>query len=342
MQKFGRQRGLSLIELMIGILLSSLLLLGVLQVFQSNKDTMRMQTAFSRVQESGRFAIDLLSKEIRSADYWGCLPGKDNLENHLKVSNGFLASIGGDGVQGIDNADGSEKVNSVDVVDGTDILILSGAIDACGGVGRLVDPSAAGELKVTSNCPIGAGQVVLVSNCLAGDVMTITSINGSLGGGTDRTLFHSAGGVKTGWIENKSDTLTMNYGAESKLLIPYQRTFFIAKSTTGENSLFMREVTGISDTTQELVPGIEDMQVSYGRDTNGDGIVDTWQDASSNLSVMAEVTAIKLQLLVASEGNAGVSEQKITTLDGTETVYADGRLRKLYVATIKVRNRGVM
>ncbi|MCX2780249.1 PilW family protein [Microbulbifer thermotolerans] len=342
MQLFGRQRGLSLIELMIGILLSSLLLLGVLQIFQSNSDTMRMQTAFSRVQESGRFAIDLLSKEIRSADYWGCVSDVASIDNHLNVSSGFLASIGADGVQGIDNADSSEKVDSIDVVDGTDILILSGTMDACGGVGRLVDTSVPGELKVTSNCPITAGQVVLVSNCLAADALTITGVSGTPGGGSDRVIAHAAGSVKSGWIENTSDTLAMSYGADSRLLLPYQRTFFIAKSTAGTNSLFMREVTGSSDVTQEIVPGIEDMQVSYGRDTTGNGIVDTWQDASSNLNVMAGVTAIKLQLLVASEGNAGAGEQKITELDGIETIYSDGRLRKLYVATVKVRNRGVM
>ncbi|MFC6634567.1 PilW family protein [Microbulbifer taiwanensis] len=338
MQQISQQRGLSLIELMIGILLSSVLLLGVLQIFQSNSDTMRMQTAFSRVQESGRFAVDLLSREIRSADYWGCAPDLDSIENHLSAGSGFFASVGADGVQGVNDAKSSEKVDSVDVVDGTDILILSGAVDACGGAGRMVDPtdSSAYDLEVSSNCPVKKGQVVLVSNCKAGDVMVISAVNGDLGSG-NRTIEHDTGAISGSTMTNTSSTLAQGYGADSKILLPYQRTYFIAESATGTNSLF---VSDEDSNTQELVPGIEDMQVSYGRDTTGNGVVNTWLDASSDLGVMEDITAIKLQLLVASEGNASVDSQKITTLDGTETTYTDGRLRKLYVATVKVRNRG--
>lgn len=337
MQLLFHQRGLSLIELMIAILLSSLLLLGVLQIFQSNSSALRMQTAFSRVQESGRFAIELLNKEIRSADYWGCMPEGVTIENHLDVTSGFLASIGKDGVQGVNDAAAGQKVGTVEVVEGTDTLTLSGVMDACGGAGRVIDPSVAGQLQVTSSCPVEAGQIVLVSNCRGGDVMTITDVQA---GGTSKTLLHEKDTAKSGWIENKNDTLSQNYGAESRIFLPYQRTFFIGKSVTGNYSLYMQETIGTDQKLLELVPGIEDMQISYGRDTSGDGVIDVWQNAASNLSLMADVTAIKLQLLVVSEGNAGVGEQKITELDGTETTYNDGRLRKLYVSTVKIRNRG--
>ena len=324
MQLFHSQRGMSLVELMIGMLLSSLLLLGVLQVFQSNTSTSRTQDAFSRVQESGRFAIDLLSREVRAADYWGCAPDKGSIVNTL---SGFYASVGGDGVRGIDNAGATEKVSGKDVAAGTDALIIAGTVDACGGAGRLVDPNPATPSSpvVTANCPVEAGDVVLIANCTAGNVVTITSVSGELGAG-NRTI-------------TQPSTLQEAYGSNSKILAPYQRTYFIAASSAGDNSLF---VSDESDTVQELVPGIEDMQITYGRDTSGDGVVNVWQAADSNLNNMAEVTAVKLQLLVASEASAGVDTQKVARLDGTETTYTDGRLRKLYVATVKVRNRGAM
>ncbi|WP_160155054.1 PilW family protein [Microbulbifer sp. ALW1] len=321
MHLITRQRGLSLVELMVGIVLSSLLLLGVLQVFQSNTSTSRTQTAFSRIQESGRFALDLLSKEVRSADYWGCAPDQDSIVNNLSSPSGFFASLGADGVQGINDAGAGQKVGTMDVIEGSDILIIGSTVDACAGAGRLLNSGN----QVSANCPIATGDVVLIANCRLGDVVSITGVTGDVGAG-NRTFTHGA-------------TLQEVYGSDAKILKPYQRTYFIAQSTAGDNSLFVRDENG---NTQELVPGIEDMQVTYGRDTSGDGVVDVWQGADSNLDNMAEVTSVKLQLLVTSENAAGVDSQTVTELDGTETTYTDGRLRKLYVATVKVRNRGSM
>ncbi|WP_444892736.1 PilW family protein [Microbulbifer sp. TRSA001] len=336
MRAYGNQKGLSLVELMIGILLGSLLLLGVLQIFQSNSDTFRMQEGFSRVQENGRFAVDLLSREIRLADYWGCAPDQDSIENRLDTTDAFLTSIGSDGIQGIDNAS-STTINSMAVIDDSDVLILGGVVDACGGSGRMLEPSS-GDLIVSSNCPVEAGDIVLVSTCINGDVFTITNITGAVGDG-DRTLEHEDGSVDSDWVQNLSDTLTETYGADSAIFQPYQKTYFIAENTTGTNSLFVNDE---NDSVQELVPGIEDMQVSYGRDTTGSGIIDTWQSASTDLDDMSEVVAIKLELLVASDNDASVNSQTISRLDGSETEYTDGRIRKLYVATVKVRNRGDM
>ncbi|WP_444959294.1 PilW family protein [Microbulbifer sp. ZKSA002] len=335
MRAFSNQRGLSLVELMIGILLGSLLLLGVLQIFQSNSDTFRMQDGFSRVQENGRFAVDLLSKEIRLADYWGCAPDQDSIENRLDTTDAFLTSIGSDGVQGVDNASGI-TVGTTNVLDGSDVLILGGVIDACGGSGRMLDPSG-GDLVVSSNCPVEAGDVVLVSTCINGDIFTITNIDAAVGAG-NRTLKHDVSAT-SGWVNNQSDALQEVYGADASIFQPYQKTYFVAVNTAGTNSLFVSDENG---SVQELVPGIEDMQVSYGRDTTGSGIVDTWQGASATLTEMSEVVAIKLELLVASDSNASVDSQTISRLDGSETEYIDGRIRKLYVATVKVRNRGDM
>ncbi|MBB3060642.1 PilW family protein [Microbulbifer rhizosphaerae] len=344
MRMNSRQRGLSLIELMIGILLSSLLLLGVLQVFDSNRDTMRMQMAYSRAQESGRFAIDFLTREIRMADFWGCAPNKDSIQNHLDESDSdYKAAVhgefGANGVRGKNNiTSGTEGGKSVRA--NTDTLTLSGAENACGGTGRMVTGEA---LHVSPACDIQPGQIVLISNCKAGELMTITNVQASqtTGESGKRTLVHTGGrdgrdDKDEGWIKNlnPSPPLQEDYGTDSTILRPYSRTFFIANSdVTDTPSLFMSED---GRAAQELIPGIEDMQVRYGRDSTGNGVVDTWQDASNSPEQMEGVAVIRVQLLVASDGSVGVSKQKI---NGTE--YTDGRLRKLYTATAKIRNRGI-
>jgi len=333
MYSFASQRGLSLIELMIGILLGSLLLLGVLQIFQSNSDTLRMQNGFSRVQESGRFAIDMLSKEVRQAGFWGCAVNA-KLGNLLRTADKFYLDIGPkvNGIKGENNVVDGTKVDDRLVKVGSDTLTLSGAEDACAGEGRMLEGTNKGDVIVSKSCQIDAGDVVIVSNCIAADVFVVTAATG--GGTADQTKLSYQKNVAIDGVENKSNTLQEEYGADSRILIPYQKKFFVSAGVTG-NSLFVEDENG---GVQELVPGVDDMQISFGVDTNTNGIVDRWQTAAD----VAGVTAIKIELLVASDSAVGIDQQTITRLDGSTTTYNDGLLRKLYVATIKVRNRGSM
>ncbi|MDT4812562.1 hypothetical protein FQZ97_455260 [compost metagenome] len=66
------QKGLSLIELMIAILISSLLMLGVLQLFSNTSASDRTSSAVARVQESGRIALEIIGADARRAGYQGC------------------------------------------------------------------------------------------------------------------------------------------------------------------------------------------------------------------------------------------------------------------------------
>lgn len=99
------QRGLTLIELMIAMLLGVFLIGGILQIFISSKQTYRMQENLSRLQENGRFALDFLGRDIRMTSYWGCLP----------KAPGDIAGFN-------DNA-----VTGDDIDDGTDSITLKGA-----------------------------------------------------------------------------------------------------------------------------------------------------------------------------------------------------------------------
>jgi type IV pilus assembly protein PilW len=67
-----KQRGLSMIELMVAMTISAILLLGVSMIFVSNKKTYQTQDALSGVQEAGRFALMFLSEPIQMAGYTGC------------------------------------------------------------------------------------------------------------------------------------------------------------------------------------------------------------------------------------------------------------------------------
>ena len=70
------QHGFTLIELMIAMLIGVFLMTGVIQIFISAKQAYRLQENLSRLQENGRFAMDMITKDIRMAGYvaYACLP----------------------------------------------------------------------------------------------------------------------------------------------------------------------------------------------------------------------------------------------------------------------------
>ncbi len=94
------QQGLSLIELMVGILISSILLLGMYQIFSASRVTFQMQEGLSRVQENGRFAMDYLQRSVRMVGFMGC--GSDigrfnqtSFVNHLANADGSMPATTG-------------------------------------------------------------------------------------------------------------------------------------------------------------------------------------------------------------------------------------------------------
>ena len=67
-----------MIEILIALLLSSILIGGVIQVFVSNKQTYYLQDELSRVQENGRFALEILQRSIRGAGFNNAAVGAFN------------------------------------------------------------------------------------------------------------------------------------------------------------------------------------------------------------------------------------------------------------------------
>lgn len=70
-QQATAQRGLTLIELMLALLIGSFLLLGTLTVFTQSRQNFRVSDSVARLQENARFAIDTIEPDIRLTKFWG-------------------------------------------------------------------------------------------------------------------------------------------------------------------------------------------------------------------------------------------------------------------------------
>ncbi|MFV8784177.1 PilW family protein [Microbulbifer sp. SA54] len=311
---FSRQKGLSLIELMVGLALASVLLLGVLQIFDANRRTHLLQESLSRIQESGRIATDMLAKELRNAAFTGCVVDNEFLIDHLGTV--------GDYISGIDNATAqTAAIGGAEVLVGTDVLTVKGAFDACGGKGRISTNLGGNVIELTESCGLVVGQEVLIANCNAGDYTRVQEISGS----APMVMLTAEHG------------LGADYGPEAKVYRYYARTYFISRSGNLPG-LYVSENGGAA---RELVPGIEDLQVRYGRASQTPEIVDIWGEPPINSAESEQVAAVRVQLLVAADERIGANQFEYTPLGGELTQSADdGRLRKVYSVLSKVRNRG--
>ena len=66
-----RQRGLSLIELMVALAIGLFLIVGALTVFVQSQSTSQVNDSIARLQENGRYFFDVVEPDIRMARHWG-------------------------------------------------------------------------------------------------------------------------------------------------------------------------------------------------------------------------------------------------------------------------------
>lgn len=129
----------------------------------------------------------------------------------------------------------------------------------------------------------------------------------------------------------------------------FSNAYFIADSVAnpGTRSLYAMALEGTNGTStkRELLNNVEDMQISYGVDGDGNGTADSYVTASG-VANWANVISVKIALLVRSAGaNVSTGSQPYTfmttagsTAESTVTP-SDRILRRVFSETAVARNR---
>ncbi|WP_269619505.1 PilW family protein [Zhongshania sp. BJYM1] len=341
------QRGFGLVELMISVTLGLFLSTAVIQVFLATNSSSKVQDSLAQIQENARFAMRFIGKEIRMAGYMGCSSiGNINVNVIAVPANTVDFSLATALVGEDDVAAG----NALGAIVGSDILHIKKASENDINVtGNMNTVNA--NLQIENNS-LGfvTGDYVMVSDCLNADVFRIVNNPGNNGNGNAATtLTHSNGqGL------NSSNNLSKLYQTDAEVFSFESVDYFVrdtGRDTAGGrpiNALYMRRLIagsgGAISAATELVEGVENMQLTYGVDTNGDRAVDEYQSGAA-VADWTDVLSVRISLqMVASEENivgktGSESAQSIIDVNGNVVANTDGRFRQIFTNVFAIRNK---
>lgn len=367
--KQSKQIGLSLIELMIALVVGLILIAGVLSIFMSSRKSYGINSAVGQVQEHGRFALDFIRHDTRMAGYMGCGVSGVNFSNQLKspassslpfnfgnILTGFeyngTAPAGAFTIASENPApaaattawtpdlDTSLPLNGAGyAIPGSDVLAMSMTQNLTNPPYITTIPSPTAAVFDVSTPGLTIGQIMVISDCVNTLILQVTGVGG---GGT--VIGHDTGGAITPGNSNK-DVPTSFTGAQINTATAI--VFYVGESTDGSPALFQATTSPAAASgfqPQELVPGVENMQVLYGVAPAGAGTPTNYMTAAAVAAtpgLFNSVVSVRVALLLRSDLGAVTLPPAAVTYNLLGTVITaprDTRLRQIFTTTIGIRN----
>jgi type IV pilus assembly protein PilW len=356
------QRGLSLIELMIGIVLGLLLMAAALQVLLSSKQSFGLQKESANMQENARFAVEMLSREIALAGFTGCRGGA-RVANVIAGSGGAGNwQYGTPGVEGFDNTqtatDFPDTYEVERFADTDSIIVRGGAGNALFATSSYAAPVF--QFPAGSNIAgaFKAGDLVLASNSECKQVsifqasaVTATTLTLATAGAPGNCTTVIAGGsASTPSTCAALSTSGPQMPAGSNVM-PYSvSAFYVAPSTSDATipALWRARVVTVGGAAQvrkeELVQGVESLQLLYGYDTNGDNLPNYFAKANDTALVggtwdWSKVVSVRVAILLRSLVPAETTAMTNASFEGI-AVPADRFARLRVFTTVQLKNHG--
>ena len=351
--------GFTLVELLIAMVLGLVVVGGGLYMFSGIVQSSVVNQSVSSLQSNGRFAIDLIGRDVRSAGYIGCVSDKTGALN-VKISNPPTTDLGDTAITGYfvqtptnwspGNPDSyTAPTGAGKPVPGTYALGVQYA-QFPGYKLQTSMSSASGSMVLDRNddITIETGQAMVISDCTSADLFRASNPNN---GTTSMTM-------STGASLTKAYSMP-EFAPESTRVMPFISTLFYVGDTQrttsrGDSvySLFAHSYPYTSDSDLvELVEGVDQLVVEFGiRQSDGSQLYATPDEMTFDAQ---DIETLKLGLLLTSFehfGSVDVSRtynlagESITSAGGTGTGLTypdDNRMRMPFNATFNVRNRNL-
>ncbi|QBQ56271.1 PilW family protein [Nitrosococcus wardiae] len=333
-----KQQGLSIVELLVGITAGLLLTAGTIQIFVNSKQGYRVQEALSRLQENGRFAINFISRDIRSAGFFGCAGKSSRIVNTLNNADQYAWNFS-TALQGFEATDSSTWIPVLDPIitsplGGRDVITLRHAIGESTQVVHHPgnphgDPGSA-DIQVDPGNGLSQFDIVMVSDCIDAAIFQISSTSPDTSG----SLAHNTG---VGTPGNDTKKFGKEYDNSGSVIRLATTTYYIRTNSQGAPALYRKED---ADPSQELIEGVEDMQILFGEDTDGNREANAYLTAD-NVTAWNNIINVRINLLLQTlEDNLAATPQSYT-FNGATITPNDRRLRRVFTATVNLRNRAL-
>jgi type IV pilus assembly protein PilW len=262
-----RQRGLSLIELMIGIALSLLILTAVLYSFAGSRASYLHQTSFSAVQESGRIGLEVLNRDLRMLGNSGC-------GNLLALDHRSPPPAGDpNAAAAFNNANVLRPAPGASAADPDAITIVYGSAARA----NVAISPADNQVEVLSFAPLGSlpvpGDRLLLSDCVATEVLTVGAVSGN--------------------VITATGNLSQRFRTGSEVMRLESVTYALVGNELRRNG-------------QAVVGGVTDLQLLYGVSGLTDRSANEYTDVPSAAAAERAVS-LKLAFTVADGANVSQS-----------------------------------
>lgn len=249
-----RQRGVSLIELMISMTLGLLIIIAIGYVYLGAKSSFNSQNAMATIQENARYAFEFIGSDVRMAGFNGgptdgivtqpvSWADQKDLKNF--PLRGFKAGVSTFPTFPISRPRLSGDALTVVRIETDSELPLSTAVNP--------NPNALSVFTLTSwpSSPPQVGTIMVGADYTHAAAFAVTAINS---------------GSST--ITTTDDVSGFNGAIAARRLFPVRGlTYYIATNPAGEPALYRLKLNATGGTTaEELVEGVQDMQITYGVD----------------------------------------------------------------------------
>jgi type IV pilus assembly protein PilW len=298
---------------MVALLVGTLLTAAVVSTFLVSRAGYSLRAGKDSIQDNGRIATQLLSEDLRMAGWWGVntqsqyiSPGETRTRDY-GCGEGWASNTAQTiFVYNQDNYTGRPAcIHEDNYLKGTDIVVVRHA----------------GE-QLLSEDDIRKGSVYLHTGLSTG------------------LLFEadSDGEIDSSALLTES---TPQYIHPLVTHIYYVRPW---SQTRGDGipTLVRAALKGNETENEPLVEFIENLQITLGRDTNGDGSVDIYTnaDAAMTQAQWAQVRSILMEALVRAPNiEPGYSEEISYALGDIEVANTSGPYRRgLFSSTVYIRN----
>lgn len=360
--KRWQQAGFTLVELMVSMVISLTVLSGVVSVIVISKSNFLTQRELATLQENARFAIKTMSDEIRMAGYTGCYHTPTYVANSINnaSNNWYTAGVGLQGYEydaGINTFPADFRAN---VKANTDAIVIGRGSNV--GLRITGDNPNSATISVNQAQPYKPGQILVVASAACDQVGIFQVSNPQNNAGTATTIVHNTGASTTPGNCTKNlggsfncvggavvpSSVTKGYPVGSSVMEMTSEAYYVGSSSTDSTvpALFRSHLQNNTATAtaytsaDELVQGIENMQILYGYDSDGDGVANYYLKANSaTLASWKSVVSVRLTIRMRSVYPVYNTNVDYGVFEGiTGTNGSDRFMRQTVSTTITLRN----